>query len=44
MVLKGEILENKRRRRSGDKEFFFVLKRIIGRAQDTCGKKPLTLF
>jgi hypothetical protein len=44
MVLKGGVLETKRRRRKRNREFFFVLERKIGRAKNTCGKKPQILF
>jgi hypothetical protein len=39
MVLKGAVMENKRRH-----GVFFVLERRIGRVGRTCAKKPQTLF
>jgi hypothetical protein len=42
MVLKGGVLENKRRRRRGIMVFFFGKR--IGRAKSTCDRKPQTLF
>jgi hypothetical protein len=45
MVLKGGVLEKKRRRRSRNMEFFFVfLERRIKRAEGICGRKPQILF
>jgi hypothetical protein len=50
MVLKGGVLENKRRMRqgiwssSGVNFFFLAFDRIIGRVGGTCGTKPQILF
>jgi hypothetical protein len=38
-VLKGRILENKKRKRRGE-EVFFVLEKRIGKTQDICDKNP----
>jgi len=35
---------NKKRIRRGDKEFFLVLKKIIGRVKGIYDRKPQTLF
>jgi hypothetical protein len=46
MVLKGGILENKRRRKRCDREleFLFFLERRIGKVGGTCNRKPHTMF
>jgi len=48
MLIKGGVLENKRKMRQGELELFlgvsFLWKRIIGRVGGTCGRKPQTLF
>jgi hypothetical protein len=44
MVLKGGVLENKKRRKRGNMEFFFCFERRIGGARGICGRKPHTLF
>jgi hypothetical protein len=41
MVIKLGVLENKRRRRRGDKGFFFVFGRKIGRTRGICGTQTL---
>jgi hypothetical protein len=45
MNLKGGVLENKRRRRRENMEFFiFYLEKIIRRVKGTYNRKPHTLF